>query len=191
MNRFPSRPSRSARRNAEIWTVRFAGSTNVFDQTRAINSCLLTSSLGRSSKTMSISSARLPRGTGLSPLAEGVVPGVTGRIRMRFPSASRRQICSSTTAGRYPDFEHRVSPRSLSQNEIAPAAPALREISPTYQQRLPSCALFACPPILELSQFSILETVIFGQNAGDLWPINRCLLPTESLGASLRRGAII
>ena len=140
----------------------------------------------------SVSPVRDSRGALVCRLvAEGVVPGVTGRIRMRFPSASRRQICSSTTAGRYPDFEHRVSPRSLSQNEIAPAAPALREISPTYQQRLPSCALFACPPILELSQFSILETVIFGQNAGDLWPINRCLLPTESLGASLRRGAII
>ncbi len=31
----------------------------------------------------------------------------------------------------------------------------------------------------ELSQFSILETVIFGQNTGDLRPINRCLLPTN------------
>src|SRR4029077_4363746 len=31
----------------------------------------------------------------------------------------------------------------------------------------------------ERSQFSILETVIFGQNAGDLRPINRCLLPTN------------
>jgi len=67
MNRFPSRPSRSARRNAEIWALTFSGSTNVFGQTRAINSCLLTSSLGRSSKTFSIASARLPRGTGLSP----------------------------------------------------------------------------------------------------------------------------
>ncbi len=28
-------------------------------------------------------------------------------------------------------------------------------------------------------QFSILETVIFGQNTGDLRPINRCLLPTN------------
>ena len=36
-----------------------------------------------------------------------------------------------------------------------------------------------------------LEAVIFGQNGGDLRPIDRCLLPTESLRASLRRGAII
>jgi hypothetical protein len=35
--------------------------------TRAINSCLVTNSPGRSSKTMSICMARLPRGTGLSP----------------------------------------------------------------------------------------------------------------------------
>jgi hypothetical protein len=69
MNRFPSRPSRSRRRNAEIWTVRLAGSTNRFDQTRAISSCLLTNSPGRSSKIMSICMARLPRGTGSSPFS--------------------------------------------------------------------------------------------------------------------------
>ncbi len=67
MNRFPSRPSRSARRNAEIWTERLAGSTNTFGQTRAINSCLVTNSPGRSSRTLSICMARLPRGTCLSP----------------------------------------------------------------------------------------------------------------------------
>ena len=67
MNRFPSCPSRSARRSAEIWTVRLAGSTKTLGQTRAINSCLLTNSPGRSSKTIRISRARLPRGTGLSP----------------------------------------------------------------------------------------------------------------------------
>ena len=67
MNRPPSRPSRSARRNAETWTERLAGSTNTFGQTRAINSCLVTNSPGRSSRTMSICMARLPRGTGLSP----------------------------------------------------------------------------------------------------------------------------
>ena len=77
--------------------------------------------------------------------------GVTGRTRMRFPSVSRRQIGSSTTAGRYRDFEHRVPRRSSSQNEIVPAASALREISPRYQQRLPSLALFACPAILSAS----------------------------------------
>jgi hypothetical protein len=66
MNRLPSRPSRSARRNAETWTVRLAGSTNRFGQTRAINSRLVTNSPGRSSKTISICMARLPRGTGLS-----------------------------------------------------------------------------------------------------------------------------
>jgi hypothetical protein len=50
--------------------------------------------------------------------------------------------------------------------------------------------LFA-PARSELSQFSILETVIFGQNAGDLRP-NQSLSPAnESLRASLRRGAII
>jgi hypothetical protein len=67
MNRFPSRPSRSARRNADIWTVRLACSTNKLGQTRVINSCLLTNSRCRSSKTISICRARLPRGTDLSP----------------------------------------------------------------------------------------------------------------------------
>src|SRR5262249_18751006 len=66
MNRFPSFPSRSMRRNAEIWTVRLAGSTKILGHTRAINSCLLTNSYERSSKTIRISRARLPSGTGLS-----------------------------------------------------------------------------------------------------------------------------
>src|SRR5215471_6528215 len=69
MNRFPSRLSRSTRRNAEMWTVRLAGSTKTSGQTRAINSCLLTSSPGRSSNTIRICRARLPRGTGLPPLS--------------------------------------------------------------------------------------------------------------------------
>ena len=100
----------------------------------------------------SVSPVRDSRGALVCRLAAGgVVSGVTGRTRMRFPSVSRRQIGSSTTAGRYRDFEHRVSPRSSSQNEIVPAASALREISPRYPQRLPSFALFACPAILSAS----------------------------------------
>jgi hypothetical protein len=43
----------------------------------------------------------------------------------------------------------------------------------------------------ELSQFSILETVMFGQNAGDLRPIKSLSLSNESLRASLRHGAIV
>ena len=48
MNRLPALPSRSVRRKAYIWALRLVGSTNMFGQTRAINSCLLTSSPGRS-----------------------------------------------------------------------------------------------------------------------------------------------
>ena len=48
MNRFPSCPSRSVRRNAEMWTVRLAGPTKTLGQTRAIRSCLLISSPGHS-----------------------------------------------------------------------------------------------------------------------------------------------
>ena len=44
MNRCPSRPSRSARRSADMWTVRLAGSTKTLGQTRAIRSRLLTNS---------------------------------------------------------------------------------------------------------------------------------------------------
>src|SRR5215468_8818126 len=66
MNRCPSRPSRSARRNADMWTVRLEGSTKRLGQTRAVKSRLLTSSPRRSSKAIRISKARLPRGTGFS-----------------------------------------------------------------------------------------------------------------------------
>jgi hypothetical protein len=52
MNRCPSRPSRSVRRKADILTVRLLGSTKTLGQTRAIGSCLLTSSPRRSSKTI-------------------------------------------------------------------------------------------------------------------------------------------
>src|ERR1700730_4472911 len=53
------------RRKAATWTVRLAASTNVFGQTRAINSSLLTSSPCRSTKTIRSSRARLPRRSGL------------------------------------------------------------------------------------------------------------------------------
>src|SRR5215831_15409096 len=58
MNRCPSRPSRSARRSADIWTVRFAGSTKTLGQTRAIKSCLLTNSPWRSRCDKRIGSER-------------------------------------------------------------------------------------------------------------------------------------
>jgi len=49
------------------WIFRFASSTNVLGQARAISSSLLTTSPARSTRAVRISNARLPSRTGLSP----------------------------------------------------------------------------------------------------------------------------
>jgi hypothetical protein len=112
MNRLPSRPSRSVRRNAEIWTVKLAGLTKMLGQTRPTNSCWLTSSPGRSSNTTRISRARPPRRPGLAPSSRRNCAGskrtdpnaifcsVLGRHGWSF---------SRIMVGPYPKCEGRVS----------------------------------------------------------------------------------
>src|ERR1700733_12951819 len=67
MYRCPPLPSPIMRRRAEMLTFRLLSSTCVFGQTRSINSFLPMSFPGRSTSAISVSSARLPRRSGLSP----------------------------------------------------------------------------------------------------------------------------
>src|ERR1700754_3535598 len=67
MYRCPPLPSPIMRRSAEMLTFRLLSSTCVSGQTRSINSFLPISLPGRSTSAISVSSARLPRRSGLSP----------------------------------------------------------------------------------------------------------------------------
>jgi hypothetical protein len=61
------RRSPKTRRSPAAWTLRLMSSTEVFGQTRAMSSSLLTSSPVRSTKATRMSKARLPSRTGFSP----------------------------------------------------------------------------------------------------------------------------
>src|SRR5215469_6380490 len=75
MYRRPGRPSPSALRSAATLTLRLLSSTMVLGQTRATSSSLLTSSPGRSTRPARISTARLPRRTGVSPSSKSCRAG--------------------------------------------------------------------------------------------------------------------
>src|SRR6266850_5240571 len=94
MYRLPPRPSPSARRKAPTWNLRFPSSTKVPRHTRAISSCLPTSSPGRSTRAVKISSARLPHAQGYRLRAEGAVsePGGRGRTRSRVRTRRDRSL---------------------------------------------------------------------------------------------------
>src|SRR5688572_22369142 len=67
--RTPARPSPSVLRRIAIWNLRLLSSTVSVGQAREIRSSLLTTSPARSIRSPSISSARLPNGTGTPPIS--------------------------------------------------------------------------------------------------------------------------
>src|SRR5262249_26979268 len=87
--RLPLRPSPKARRRAEMWTVRLAGSTNVLGQTRTMSSFLESGWSGCSRSAISISRARLPMRTG-SPFCRmgGSRKDMLGELDLRVASGS-------------------------------------------------------------------------------------------------------